>query len=258
MRNGDNYNAADFYDDLSADYDEMFGFEKDLAAAEKFVSGLKTRFRFEKALDIGCGTGSFTLALTRGGTEAVGMDLSGAMLEEARKNSLAYGLDIAFVHSGMEDILTAVSGKFDLILCMGNTLPHLPDKKALDSMLAACGKLLNPGGHLVLNLLNYRKILDRKERLVGISRSGEREFIRFYDFAEPYLRFNILEIDWTEKTPSHKLLTTQLYPYTCRELKAALSGAGFEVQELSAGLDFADYQAEKSNSLTLIAKISAP
>lgn len=251
-----NHSAVDFYDDLSADYDEMFGFEKDLAAAEKFVAGLKTRFQFAKALDIGCGTGSFTLALARSGGKATGMDLSTAMLEKARKNSLAYGLEIDFVEAGMEDISSAVNGKFDLILCMGNTLPHLLDKRALNSMLAACAKLLNPGGHLVLNLLNYRKILDLKERLVGISRNGEHEFIRFYDFAEPYVRFNILEIDWTENPQAHKLLSTRLYPYTCRELETALAGAGFEIQELCSGLDFANYEPEKANSLTLIAKIN--
>lgn len=257
MNRENNYKASDFYADLSADYDEMFGFEKDLEAAEKFIAGLKTRFRFAKALDVGCGTGSFTLALARGGVAAAGLDLSGAMLEKARKNSLAYGLEIDFVKAGMEEISSAVSGKFDLILCMGNTLPHLPDKKALDSLLAACGKLLNPGGHLVLNLLNYRKILDLKQRLVGITRNGGREFIRFYDFAEPHVRFNILEIDWTGKTPAHKLLSTELYPYTCRELETALSGAGFAVQEVFSGLAFENYEPEKSNSLTLTAEISA-
>ncbi|MDD5598807.1 MAG: class I SAM-dependent methyltransferase, partial [Victivallaceae bacterium] len=190
MKEEVNYNAADFYNDLSADYDEMFGFEKDLDAAGKFIAGLKKRFQFESALDIGCGTGSFTLALARGGSKATGMDLSAGMLEKARKNSLAYGLAIDFVNSGMDEMLSFVSGKFDLILCMGNTLPHLSGKAALDSLLTACGKLSSPGGHLVLNLLNYRKILDLKQRLIGITGNGTREFIRFYDFAEPYGRFN--------------------------------------------------------------------
>jgi len=221
------HDASDFYNDISENYDEMFNFRNDLASANAVVTKLKEQFHFEKALDIGCGTGSFTLALAQNGVKATGMDLSASMIEEAKKNSLAHDLDIDFVNSGMTDMLANIDNKFDLIMCMGNTLPHLLSKKDLFSMLNACRELLNPGGHLILNLLDYDKILAKQERIVGITRSEKHEFIRFYDFEKPYVNFNLLEINWQETPPSHKIASTRLYPYTSAELESALKENGF-------------------------------
>jgi len=241
-----NNDASVFYNDISENYDEMFDFEKDLASAENVVAELKKQFEFKKALDIGCGTGSFTLALARGGVATTGIDLSSSMIAAAKANGLAYGLDIDFINSGMEQMLRNINKKFDLIMCMGNTLPHLLTQKDLNSMLDACRKLLNPGGHLVLNLLNYDRILDSKERIIGITKSENHEFIRFNDFEEPYVNFNLLEIDWSTKPPTHKLVSTKLYPYTHLEVEAALLKTGF--------VSFKRQMSDKSKSTTIIAK----
>lgn len=247
------YDASGFYDDISKNYDEMFDFEKDLSAAEDVIAKLKEQFEFKSALDIGCGTGSFTLALARSGTKAAGMDLSSSMIEAAKKNSLAYGLNIDFVNSGMNEMLSNVSGKFDLIMCMGNTLPHLLDKKDLSSMIAACKQLLNPGGQLVLNLLNYDKILAAKERVIGITRSENHEFIRFYDFEPSYVNFNLLEIDWNNDAPTHKLVCTKLYPYTHLEIEFALTQAKFENLKAYSGLGFDKYDPKNSKAILITA-----
>lgn len=222
------YNASAFYDDISASYDEMFDFEHDLKAAEKAIAALKKRFTFKKALDIGCGTGSFTIALARSGAAATGMDISASMLAEARRNSIACEQNIDLVYSSMTEMSANIDDKFDLIICMGNTLAHLLDKKDLFTMLGSCRKLLNPGGHLVLGLLNYDKILEKQDRIVGITRNENHEFIRFYDFENPYVNFNLLVIDWNTVPPSHKLVSTRLYPYTSGELEAALKQNGFK------------------------------
>ncbi len=248
-----NYDAAGFYDDVSGSYDEMFNFEKDLAAAERVIAKLKKQFDFEKALDIGCGTGSYTLALARSGVKATGMDLSRSMLAAARKNSLDYGLDIDFINSNMDKMRCSVDAEFDLILCMGNTLPHLLSKNDLYSMLTGCRQSLNPGGHLVLNLLNYDGILNAKKRIVGISRNKNHEFIRFYDFRKPYVLFNILEIDWTGEKNSHKIISTKLYPYTRSELCSALMESGFRDFRIYAGLEFKKYNLRKSKSILITA-----
>ena len=251
MHNERNYDTSGFYDDISENYDEMFNFTKDLEAAEKYIAKLKKQFNFEKALDIGCGTGSCTLALAQSGAETTGIDLSKSMLDEARKNSIAYGLNIDFINCGMKNMLSKVKGKFNLLMSMGNTLPHLLNKDDLHSMLTSCKQLLNPGGQLILNLLNYDKILDTKERVIGITRSKNHEFIRFYDFHPPYVSFNLLEIDWREGNPLHKIVSTKLYPYTRLELESALQHAGFRELKIYDGLSFEEYKIESSKSITL-------
>ena len=249
------YNASGFYNDISGNYDEMFNFEKDLASAEAVVTELKEQFNFEKALDIGCGTGSYTIALARSGVKATGMDLSSSMLDAAKTNSIAFGLDIDFVNSGMTQMLFNIDQKFDLIMCMGNTLAHLLSKEDLSSMLTACRQLLNPGGHLVLNLLNYDRILAKKERIIGITRSENHEFIRFNDFEPPYVNFNLLEINWDKKTPAHKILSTKLYPYTHLEIESALLKAEFKISKIYGNLKFDKYSPETSRAILIIAQL---
>jgi len=241
-----NQNASDFYNNISDTYDEMFNFENDLESAEKIVAELKEQFSFKTALDIGCGTGSFTIALSRSGAKTTGVDLSTSMIDSAKNNSLAYKQNIDFVNSGMTDLLSNIDDKLDLIMCMGNTLPHLLTKKDLLTMLSSCKKLLNPGGHLVLNLLNYDRIISSKERIIGITKSKNHEFIRFNDFQEPYINFNLLEIDWSQETPSHKITNTKLYPYTHLELESALTELGFSDLEIR--------MTSTSKSITIVAK----
>jgi len=241
-----NQNASDFYNNISDTYDEMFDFENDLKSAEKIIAELKKQFSFKTSLDIGCGTGSFTIALSRSDAKTTGVDLSTSMIDLAKNNSLAYKQNIDFVNSGMTDLINNIDDKFDLIMCMGNTLPHLLTKEDLLTMLSSCKQLLNPGGHLVLNLLNYDRILSSKERIIGITKSGDHEFIRFNDFQEPYVCFNLLEIDWSQKTPLHKITNTRLYPYTHLELESALIQLGFSDLEIQ--------MTNTSKSITIVAK----
>lgn len=49
-----------------------------------------------KILDIGCGTGNFSIKLEKMGFKVVGIDISGEMLEAARKKARAEGLEIEF------------------------------------------------------------------------------------------------------------------------------------------------------------------
>lgn len=65
----------------------MFNFKNDLISAEGVITRQKEQFDFDTALDIGCGTGRFPIALVRSGVKAIGMDLSSSMIEAAKKNS---------------------------------------------------------------------------------------------------------------------------------------------------------------------------
>jgi SAM-dependent methyltransferase len=179
------------------------------------------------------------------------------MVEAARQNSLKYGLEIDFINSGMTDMVCNLkTHEFDLIMCMGNTLPHLLSAKELDIMLNSCKQLLNPDGHLILNLLNYDRLLDHQERIVGITRNKDHEFIRFYDFEKPFVDFNILEVNWSDQPVSHNLSTTRLYPYRLQELKSALDKTGFDDITVYEGLKFQEYDLNSSKSVMITAKCS--
>lgn len=99
--------------------------------------------QFGRALDFGCGVGRLALPLARHFSEVTGLDISPAMLKEARTNAGRAGLEN--VHFAMsDDILSEATGQFDLVHSY-IVLQHIPVKWGmayLDRMLS----VLKPGG----------------------------------------------------------------------------------------------------------------
>ncbi len=259
MENGREQNAEDFYDAIAEDYDGMFAFESRLGRAQRFLDELLARLDAATAMDVGCGTGAYALAGARAGLKTTGTDISGAMLTQARDNAARLGVNVNWQQADMLELLrifpaaTPASTNFDLILCMGNTLPHLLSLDSLAQTLAGFSQLLNSPGHLVLHLLNYEKILAGQERIVGISQAGQREYIRFYDFIDPLVRFNLLEIDHRQNPPTHLLHETTLRPHTAEQLREILTSLDFKKIETFDGLNFSPYNSAKSDTLLIMA-----
>ena len=96
-----------------------------------------------RALDFGCGVGRVALPLAQRAATVVGIDVSPAMLAEARRNAEACGLaNVEWILS--DDALSKVQGGFDLVhSCI--TLQHIdvPRGRALFARLL---ELLAPGG----------------------------------------------------------------------------------------------------------------
>ncbi len=97
-----------------------------------------------RVLDLGCGEGQVArLAVAGGAREVVGVDVSTAQIAEARRR----GGGVAYVRAAA-DALPLASGHFDAVVCC-LVLEHVAD---LDGALDEAGRVLRPGGRLVLFL----------------------------------------------------------------------------------------------------------
>jgi len=246
--------AAAFYREMAAQYDTMTRFGARLPGERAMLARWQERLGFTRALDAACGTGLHAIALAQLGVAVTGADLSPEMLAQARRHAAAEGVTAHWVEAAMERLDQVVDPAYDLVLCLGNSLPHLLDAGALAAALSGFHRLLAPGGRLLLQLINYEPVLAWQRRVVALSREGEREFIRFYDFGEPLLRFNILEIDWAQQPPGHRLQSVPLYPWRRPEVEAALRGAGFSDLEIYGDLQRNAYSAAQSANTVLLAR----
>jgi glycine/sarcosine N-methyltransferase len=161
------------YAKLASTYDALFPASH---AETAFLAALAREGgnRAPRALDAGCATGAQALALADLGWTAAGIDSEAAMVAAARDAAARAGLKdrAGFDEASILDIGELFEkGSLDLVLCLGNTLPHLLGAGAA-SFLAQARGLLRPGGALVLQCLNYA--------LPGIG-SG----YRFPDLAAP-------------------------------------------------------------------------
>jgi SAM-dependent methyltransferase len=96
-------------------------------------------------LDIATGTGAVALRAARTGAEVTGVDLAPALIEIARKNAAAQGLDVRF-ETGDAEALRYEEASFDLVSSAIGT-QFAPDHRAVAREL---GRVCRPGGRLGL------------------------------------------------------------------------------------------------------------
>jgi glycine/sarcosine N-methyltransferase len=244
-----------FYDEIAEQYEDITHQQARRASADALGRQLVGELKIRSAVDAACGTGLFTFALAREGAQMVGADLSESMLDKARSAAGPLEPNVRWVRSPMQSLGEKLTGPFDAVLCMGNSLPHLLNEDELDETLGGFAALLAPGGLLVLHLLNYTRVIERRERIVGIDRHEPREFVRFYDFAAEMVRFNVLEIDWSTAPPVHEMHSTMLYPWREGDLVEALSAAGFVDVQSFADLSLSEpFDEAESDVLAMTAR----
>ncbi len=101
----------------------------------------------EVVLDLGCGAGMDSLLAARrvGLTgRVIGVDMTGAMVEKARANALAAGIENAEFHLGEVDHLPVDDGSVDVVISNG-VFNLCRDKPGI---LAEIFRVLHPGGRL--------------------------------------------------------------------------------------------------------------
>ena len=100
-------------------------------------------------LDIGCGGGLLSEPMARLGAEVVGADPAPTNIEVARLHAAESGLGIDYRATDAET-LAAGGETFDVVLAM-EVIEHVPDR---DAFIAACAKMLRPGGLLFVATIN--------------------------------------------------------------------------------------------------------
>lgn len=104
----------------------------------------------QRCIDIGCGGGILSEALARQGALVTAIDLAEASLAVARLHNLESGLDIRYENISAEDMAERDAGQYDIVTCL-EMLEHVPDP---ESIVAACVKLVRPGGHVFFSTIN--------------------------------------------------------------------------------------------------------
>jgi glycine/sarcosine N-methyltransferase len=245
--------CVDFYNSLADGYDNMTRFQSRLLTEKGVMDQWVRRFEIKSAIDAACGTGLHAVVLAQLGVISVGVDLSASMLEQARSNAVAQNAEVVWVQASLETMAGQIGGNRDAVFCLGNSIPHLLSKASLDAALKGFLRLLKNGGIAVIQLLNYERILEEKNRIVGVSRVRDTEYVRFYDFCDNMIEFNVLTINWDREKVEHSLTSTELYPYRADELTEAVRNAGFSEVRTHGDMHFADYVPNKSDDLVVVA-----
>lgn len=105
----------------------------------------------KRIVDVGCGGGILSEALAREGAEVLGIDLSAELLDIAELHALEQGVDkVRYKRISAEELAESEPESFDLVTCM-EMLEHVPRPA---SVVAACARLVRPGGKVFFSTLN--------------------------------------------------------------------------------------------------------
>jgi len=120
-------------------------------AAEEIVRRLRSAGSpIRRVLDIGCGAGPLTKALTDAGFEVTGVDTSADLLELARERAPT----AQFVHASAYDV--PIEG-YDAVIALGEPLTYHGDARKADQLvngfLQRVAEALPPGGMLIFDVI---------------------------------------------------------------------------------------------------------
>ncbi|HEY0800606.1 MAG TPA: bifunctional 2-polyprenyl-6-hydroxyphenol methylase/3-demethylubiquinol 3-O-methyltransferase UbiG [Steroidobacteraceae bacterium] len=141
---------------------------------------LAAGLRDARVLDVGCGGGILSEAMTRSGARVLGIDLSRAVLDVAELHALEGKLAVEYKAIAAEELAAVQPDSFDLVTCM-EMLEHVPDPATTLGALAA---LVKPGGHVIVSTLNRKPLafavaIIGAEYIARILPRGTHEYLKF-------------------------------------------------------------------------------
>ncbi len=235
-----------FYLQLSTYYDEVFAVRpEDLRFLAAQVAGKK------RLLDIGCGTGNKTVLFSSPTNSIVAIDLDAGMIAKAREAHARDGVRYEVMDMLAIDRHFAPSS-FGGILCLGNTLVHLESPASIQQLLGKTHALLEPEGVLVLQILNYDRILARNVEHLPEIDTAHTVFRRRYAWKDGILRF----ITTLEVKESGEKLTSDipLYPLRKDELSECLTSVGYTGLEYYGGFQGEPHDQDSFVTITVCRK----
>jgi SAM-dependent methyltransferase len=253
------------YNTFSGDYDRFVNWADRLTYEIPFIEQQINRLQKTTGqpldiLDTACGTGMHAIALAKLGHRVSAADLYPQMIEKSLQNSQNAGVSVHFETAGLGDMArTFAPEHFDLVLCLGNSLPHLLSEKELMDVLTDFADCLRPGGLLLIQNRNFDAVMLLQERWMEpqthFTKDVEWVFQRFYDFLPGRLiRFNIVTLKregdsgWNASVAS-----TILRPQLQAEIMRALTQTGFEKIREFGSMTGDDFSPDSSSDLILTA-----
>ena len=141
--------------------------------------------RGKRVLDVGCGGGLLSEGMAVRGAEVTGIDLSEKPLGVARLHLLESGQKVDYRKISAEQMAEEMPSAFDAVTCL-EMLEHVPDPA---SIVAACARLVKPGGQVFFSTINrnpkaYLFAVIGAEYLLQMLPKGTHDFARFIKPSE--------------------------------------------------------------------------
>jgi SAM-dependent methyltransferase len=203
-------------------WDELIDWEARAASEGSFFSEVLRARGKQKVLDAATGTGFHSVQLLAAGFDVTSADGSAQMLAKAFDNARDRGYVLQTVPTDWRWLNRDIQGKYDAIICLGNSFTHLFDESDRRRALAEFYAALKYDGVLILDQRNYDAILDdgfstkHTYYYCGDQVSAEPEFV---DDGLARFRYNF---------PDGSKYHLNMYPLRKNYVRGLMADAGFQ------------------------------
>jgi ubiquinone/menaquinone biosynthesis C-methylase UbiE len=177
------HDAVSWHDGIAAVFDGRY--RSSPMFQERYKVWAETIIRYShpchRVLDVGCGSGVFSLLAAEHNLTVLSADASAQMLRLCQLKQERQNLrNLSFLQVRIEQLEPADLGRFDLILC-SSVLEYVDD---LWASIQRLNELLAPGGVLLLSLPNASSWYRKVERLIFRISGWPRYFAYVQHLAE--------------------------------------------------------------------------
>ncbi len=107
-------------------------------------------------LEVGCGTGSMAVELSKRNYEVIALDTSAEMLTKAYNKALENNVDILFLNQDMRNF--ELYGTVDAIVCLLDSLNYITSLEEVKKVFKLVNNYLNPGGLFIFDINSAHKL----------------------------------------------------------------------------------------------------
>jgi SAM-dependent methyltransferase len=204
-------------------WDELIDWDARAKSEGQFFIDALRAHGVRSVLDVATGTGFHSVRLTEAGFDVTSVDGSSAMLAKAFENGRKRGHILETVQADWRELNKSIHGKYDAIICLGNSFTHLHDERDRRKALAEFYAALRHDGILILDQRNYDEMLDhgftskRKYYYCGNRVTAAPEYL-----DDGLARFKYIFADGCE-------YTLNMFPLRKNYVWRLLREAGFEL-----------------------------
>lgn len=193
-------------------------------------------------LELACGTGRIAIPLVQEGHQVTGIDVSDAMLAEARRKAARAGVAVELFNADMRNF--NLGAQFRLILLANNALCHLHTLTDFEQCMASVKRHLQPEGRFVVEVFvpNLEFLLQTPD---------ERQALGEYDDPDGGGRVVVTQTSWYDAASQIKYNTTYYkFPKQAEEVTGTLHMRMYFPQELDALFKYNGFTIEHKYGAT--------
>lgn len=235
VRRTDHY-EQEYVEGFVDKWDELIDWDRRAETEGRFFIDVLKQRGVKRVLDVAAGTGFHSVRLMEEGFDVVSADGSPEMLAKAFENGRRRGHILRTVQADWRWLNRDVHGRFDAVICLGNSFTHLFNDHDRRKSLAEFYSALRHDGVLVLDHRNYDALID------GRTKAGRRFYYCGEDVtAEPeYIDEGLARFRYT--FPDNSVFHLNMFPLRKAYTRSVMQQVGF--QEIETFGDFHETHRE--------------